>query len=164
MKPLPSTVSVIGPEPAAAGHSASFYYEQGERPSREQLRGFYLRAAELARSLPLPGRDENGRGTVIEGRSEIDQSLITGETLYVTAEQGTPVYAGSMNISGTLRVRVSAASEATPALLDALDPGERAIIRDVAAPAKARPAQIVMASMATVFFILFTFGRFLSKL
>src|SRR5437762_2085386 len=52
-------------------------------------------------------------GTVIEGRSEIDQSLITGETLYVTAEHGTPVYAGSMNISGTLRVRVSAASEAT---------------------------------------------------
>ncbi|MET4222113.1 Cu2+-exporting ATPase [Bradyrhizobium sp. LB14.3] len=52
-------------------------------------------------------------GTVIEGRSEIDQSLITGETLYVTAEQGTPIYAGSMNISGTLRVRVSAASEAT---------------------------------------------------
>lgn len=52
-------------------------------------------------------------GTVIEGRSEIDQSLITGETLYVTAEHGTSVYAGSMNISGTLRVRVSAASEAT---------------------------------------------------
>ncbi len=47
------------------------------------------------------------------GRSEIDQSLITGETLYVAAEQGTAVYAGSLNISGTLRVRVSAASEAT---------------------------------------------------
>jgi len=52
-------------------------------------------------------------GTVMEGRSEIDQSLITGETLYVTAGKGTPVYAGSMNISGTLRMRVSAASEAT---------------------------------------------------
>jgi Cu2+-exporting ATPase len=52
-------------------------------------------------------------GTVIEGRSEIDQSLVTGETLYVTAEQGTAVYAGSLNISGTLRVRVSAASEGT---------------------------------------------------
>jgi Cu2+-exporting ATPase len=52
-------------------------------------------------------------GTVIEGRSEIDQSLITGETLYATAGTGTPVYAGAMNISGTLRVRVSAASEAT---------------------------------------------------
>src|SRR5262249_5216485 len=32
---------------------------------------------------------------------------------YVTAEQGTAVYAGSTNISGALRVRVSAASEAT---------------------------------------------------
>src|SRR5689334_13371906 len=63
--------------------------------------------------LLRPGERCAVDGTVIEGRSEIDQSLITGETLYVTAEQDTPVYAGSMNISGTLRVRVSAASEAT---------------------------------------------------
>ncbi|WP_441259050.1 cation-translocating P-type ATPase [Bradyrhizobium sp. 521_C7_N1_3] len=63
--------------------------------------------------LLRPGERCAVDGTVIEGRSEIDQSLITGETLYVTAEQGTAVYAGSMNISGTLRVRVSAASEAT---------------------------------------------------
>lgn len=64
-------------------------------------------------ALLRPGERCAVDGTVIEGRSEIDQSLITGETLYVTAEQGTAVYAGSMNISGTLRVRVSAASEAT---------------------------------------------------
>src|SRR4051794_3645039 len=63
--------------------------------------------------LLRPGERCAVDGTVIEGRSEIDQSLITCETLYVTAEQGTAVYAGSMNISGTLRVRVSAASEAT---------------------------------------------------
>ncbi|QAU48326.1 cation-translocating P-type ATPase [Bradyrhizobium guangzhouense] len=63
--------------------------------------------------LLRPGERCAVDGTVIEGRSEIDQSLITGETLYVTAEHGTPVYAGSMNISGSLRVRVSAASEAT---------------------------------------------------
>ncbi|MCS3932213.1 Cu2+-exporting ATPase [Bradyrhizobium elkanii] len=63
--------------------------------------------------LLRPGERCAVDGTVIEGRSEIDQSLITGETLYVTAERGTAVYAGSMNISGTLRVRVSAASEAT---------------------------------------------------
>ncbi|MDA9410764.1 cation-translocating P-type ATPase [Bradyrhizobium sp. CCBAU 45384] len=63
--------------------------------------------------LLRPGERCAVDGTVIEGRSEIDQSLITGETLYVTAERGTPVYAGSMNISGSLRVRVSAASEAT---------------------------------------------------
>ncbi|MDH2356348.1 cation-translocating P-type ATPase [Bradyrhizobium sp. SSUT112] len=63
--------------------------------------------------LLRPGERCAVDGTVIEGRSEIDQSQITGETLYVTAGQGTPVYAGSMNISGALRVRVSAASEAT---------------------------------------------------
>ncbi|MBR0849257.1 cation-translocating P-type ATPase [Bradyrhizobium diazoefficiens] len=63
--------------------------------------------------LLRPGERCAVDGTVIDGRSEIDQSLITGETLYVQAAHGTPVYAGSMNISGTVRVRVSAASEAT---------------------------------------------------
>jgi P-type Cu2+ transporter len=63
--------------------------------------------------LLRPGERCAVDGTVIEGRSEIDQSLITGETLYVTADHGTAVYAGSLNISGTLRVRVSAASEGT---------------------------------------------------
>jgi P-type Cu2+ transporter len=63
--------------------------------------------------LLRPGERCAVDGTVIEGRSEIDQSLITGETLYAPAAQGTAVYAGSLNISGTLRVRVSAASEGT---------------------------------------------------
>ena len=63
--------------------------------------------------LLRPGERCAVDGTVIEGRSEIDQSLITGETRHVAAERGTAVYAGSLNISGTLRVRVSAASEAT---------------------------------------------------
>jgi P-type Cu2+ transporter len=63
--------------------------------------------------LLRPGQRCAVDGTVIEGRSEIDQSLITGETLYATVEQGAAVYAGSLNISGTLRVRVSAASEGT---------------------------------------------------
>ena len=63
--------------------------------------------------LLRPGERCAVDGTVIEGRSEIDQSLITGETLYATAEHGTAVYAGSLNISGSLRIRVSAASEGT---------------------------------------------------
>jgi Cu2+-exporting ATPase len=63
--------------------------------------------------LLRPGERCAVDGTVIEGRSEIDQSLITGETLYASAKQGTAVYAGSLNISGTLRVQVSAASEGT---------------------------------------------------
>lgn len=70
-----------------------------------------IRAGDIV--LLRPGERCAVDGTVIEGRSEIDQSLITGETLYVPAEQGTAVYAGSLNISGTLRVRVSAAAEGT---------------------------------------------------
>ncbi|CCE04675.1 nitrogen fixation protein fixI; calcium ATPase, transmembrane domain [Bradyrhizobium sp. STM 3843] len=70
-----------------------------------------IRAGDIV--LLRPGERCAVDGVVVEGRSEIDQSLITGETLYVPAEQGTAVYAGSLNISGTLRVRVSAAAEGT---------------------------------------------------
>jgi P-type Cu2+ transporter len=70
-----------------------------------------IRAGDVV--LLRPGERCAVDGTVIEGRSEIDQSLITGETLYAPAGQGTAVYAGTLNISGTLRVRVSAAAEGT---------------------------------------------------
>jgi Cu2+-exporting ATPase len=63
--------------------------------------------------LVRPGERCGVDGTVIEGRSEVDQSLITGETLYAPAKEGTAIYAGTVNISGALRVRASAASEAT---------------------------------------------------
>jgi P-type Cu2+ transporter len=63
--------------------------------------------------LLRPGERCAVDGTVIDGRSEIDQSLITGETVHVPAKQGTRVYAGSLNMSGALRVKVSAAAEGT---------------------------------------------------
>jgi len=66
--------------------------------------------------LVRPGERIAVDGEVIEGRSEVDQSLVTGETMPVNAEKGTAVYAGTLNISGTLRVRVGAAAEGT--LLD----------------------------------------------
>ncbi len=66
--------------------------------------------------LVRPGERIAIDGVVTEGRSEIDQSLVTGETLPVTAERDRVVYAGTMNVTGTLRVRVSAAASGT--LLD----------------------------------------------
>src|SRR6516162_9978196 len=63
--------------------------------------------------LLRPGERSAVDGNVISGRSEIDQSLITGETLPVAAVAGTAVYAGTLVRSGTLRVRVAAASEDT---------------------------------------------------
>jgi Cu2+-exporting ATPase len=66
--------------------------------------------------LVRPGERVAVDGVVLEGRSEIDQSLVTGETLLSVADKGTNVYAGTLNIGGTLRVRVAAAAKGT--LLD----------------------------------------------
>jgi len=63
--------------------------------------------------LLRPGERSAVDGSVIEGQSKIDQSLITGETLPVKAGPGMAVYAGTLNLSGALRVRVAAASEGT---------------------------------------------------
>ncbi|WMT73390.1 cation-translocating P-type ATPase [Bradyrhizobium sp. Ash2021] len=63
--------------------------------------------------LLRPGERSAVDGSVIEGQSKIDQSLITGETLPAKAGPGTAVYAGTLNLSGALRVRVAAASEGT---------------------------------------------------
>ncbi|WP_245452569.1 copper-translocating P-type ATPase [Bradyrhizobium sp. C9] len=63
--------------------------------------------------LVRPGECCTVDGNVIEGSSEIDQSLITGETLPVIATPGSAVFAGTLVRSGTLRVRVAATSDGT---------------------------------------------------
>jgi P-type Cu2+ transporter len=63
--------------------------------------------------LLRPGERSAVDGNVIEGRSEIDQSLITGETRPTLAVPGSAVFAGTLVRSGALRVRVAAASEET---------------------------------------------------
>jgi Cu2+-exporting ATPase len=56
-----------------------------------------------------PGERVAVDGVVLKGRSEIDQSLVTGETMHVPADVGTKLYAGTLNGYGTLRVKVGAA-------------------------------------------------------
>ncbi|GAB4577142.1 MAG: cation-translocating P-type ATPase [Roseibium sp.] len=55
-------------------------------------------------------------GAVEAGTSEIDQSLVTGESVLVPVAPGQRVYAGTLNGAGALQVRVEAASGTT--LLD----------------------------------------------
>lgn len=55
-------------------------------------------------------------GVIEEGVSEIDQSLITGESILVPVKKGAEVYAGTLNGEGALKVRVKVASGKT--LLD----------------------------------------------
>jgi P-type Cu2+ transporter len=66
--------------------------------------------------LVRPGERIAVDGVVVDGRSTIDQSLVTGETKPLGVGKGANVYAGTLNISGTLRVRVDAAASGT--LLD----------------------------------------------
>ncbi len=52
-------------------------------------------------------------GTVIDGQSELDTSLLTGETMPSPATPGTAVFAGSLNLSAALRITVTAVGEST---------------------------------------------------
>lgn len=52
-------------------------------------------------------------GTIVAGASEIDTSLVTGETLPRAAGIGDRVFAGMLNLGAPLRVRTSATGEGT---------------------------------------------------
>ncbi len=52
-------------------------------------------------------------GEIVEGRSELDRSLLTGETLPVFAEPGQTVSAGEVNLTGPLVIRATAVGEQT---------------------------------------------------
>ena len=65
------------------------------------------------RLLVRPGDRIPADGAVISGTSEIDESLVTGETEHRKITAGALVYAGSLNFSGALTVRVTAAEGGT---------------------------------------------------
>ncbi len=68
-----------------------------------------LRAGDLV--LVRPGGRMPVDGIVTEGASEIDRSLLTGETLPVVAVAGSTVSAGEVNLTGPLTLRVTAAGK-----------------------------------------------------
>ncbi|WP_431233333.1 heavy metal translocating P-type ATPase [Mycolicibacterium psychrotolerans] len=54
-----------------------------------------------------PGERIGGDGIVVDGASEVDQAHITGEALPADKTRGDEVFAGTVNGTGSLRVRVS---------------------------------------------------------
>ncbi len=58
--------------------------------------------------LVRPGGRMPVDGQVVQGQSELDRSLLTGETLPVFAEPGQTVSAGEVNLTGPLTIRASA--------------------------------------------------------
>lgn len=69
--------------------------------------------------LVRPGERVSVDGLVETGRSELDQSLVTGETAPAAIGQGERVHAGTLNLTGALTIRVEAAGQGT--LLDEID-------------------------------------------
>ena len=54
-----------------------------------------------------PGERIAADGTVIEGRSAVDEAMLTGEGMPVDKAEGAPVYAGTLNHHGALVVRIA---------------------------------------------------------
>jgi len=60
-----------------------------------------------------PGERIGLDGAVVAGRSSVNQAPITGESLPVEKSEGDPVFAGTINESGSFEYRVSAAASNT---------------------------------------------------
>ncbi|KIC37918.1 heavy metal translocating P-type ATPase [Leisingera sp. ANG-M7] len=63
--------------------------------------------------LVRPGGRMPVDGEIVSGQSELDRSLLTGETLPVFAEPGLAVSAGEVNLTGPLTIRATAVGEDT---------------------------------------------------
>lgn len=60
-----------------------------------------------------PGDRIPADGRVVRGRSDVDAGLVTGESLPVSAQPGTQVFAGTLAVTGALEIEVSSVNEAT---------------------------------------------------
>lgn len=72
--------------------------------------------------LVRPGERVGADGSVLDGASDVDQASITGEPLPVLKQTGDQVFAGTLNGTGALRVRVDrAAADSVVARIVAID-------------------------------------------
>lgn len=82
-----------------------------EDGSTENVAVSELRDGDLV--LVRPGASVPADGEVVEGASEVNEAMITGESKPVGKEPGDQVIAGTINGDGSLRVRVTATGSET---------------------------------------------------
>ena len=63
--------------------------------------------------LVRPGASVPADGEVVEGRSDVNEAMVTGESRPVGKEPGDRVIGGTINGDGSLRVRVTATGDET---------------------------------------------------
>ena len=63
--------------------------------------------------LVRPGERVPVDGTVVEGSSDIDESMLTGESMPVAKKAGSTVYSGTMNSSGAFSFKATRVGRAT---------------------------------------------------
>jgi P-type Cu2+ transporter len=99
---------------AVAGNLAALKGETAHRFMGDELVSVPVAALKVGdRVLVKAGERVPADGVVLGGISEIDESLITGETARRKVATGVTVYAGSMNDAGALTLKVMAAGGAT---------------------------------------------------
>ena len=75
-----------------------------------------VRVSELAEGdvvLVRPGARVPGDGIVEDGSSDVDESMLTGESVPVKKKPGDKVIAGTVNAAGALRVQITGTGEKT---------------------------------------------------
>ena len=86
-------------------------YTDAKRTDVRVVPAELLRAGDIFRVLP--GERIAADGVVVDGRSAIDESVVTGESLPVDKATGSAVLGGTVNGSGSLDVQVSRAGRDT---------------------------------------------------
>jgi Cu+-exporting ATPase len=93
-------------------------------------------------------------GVVLSGASEADESLLTGEALPVPKQTGAAVWAGTLNMSGFLKVRVARAPGETQVVamihrLEAAQSGKPPLVRLADKAARWFVPMVVVIALAT---------------
>ena len=94
-----------------ASHKAAFAHRLDGNGELTQVPVSALHPGD--RILVRPGDLVPADGTILTGASEIDESLVTGETTPRAVRAGATVYAGSTNFAGALTMQVIAAGTGT---------------------------------------------------
>ncbi len=85
---------------------ATALLERDGRTSQVQAAGLSVGNVIMVR----PGDRIAADGVILSGSGAIDESAVTGESVPVSKGRDAPVFAGTVNLEGVLRVRVTAAS------------------------------------------------------